>query len=110
MGRATPEASGTCADFAPPSLYKSYSKNGQAARMRPDCARDARNQPLTSSPLLLRRRRQLRQRPLQRRVIVILVFELAGEIIRVSLHVEMAVAGEVKEDRGRGSFVPRLQR
>src|SRR6185437_9554613 len=60
-------------------------------------------------PLFRRDFRQVRQRGFERLRVVVLVIELAGEIVAVGLHVEMAVAGEVEEDRRRLALLPRLQ-
>ena len=46
-----------------------------------------------------RNRRQIGKRGLQCRFVIVAVFEVAGEIIHIGLHIEVAVARQVEEDR-----------
>ena len=48
--------------------------------------------------ILRRHLRQRGERRLQFRLVVVAVFQLAGEVIGVRLHVEMAVARQIEQD------------
>ena len=52
----------------------------------------------------------MRQRLFEGGGIIVLILELAREVVGVGLHVEMAVAGEVEKDRRRCALLARLQR
>ena len=54
--------------------------------------------------------RQFRKRGVERRLVQVAILKLAGEIIGVGLHVEVAVAGQIEQDRARRALLLALKR
>src|SRR5262245_32857105 len=93
----------------------------------PSCPR-SRDAPATTSSLLCQRsgadprraraapsrrlldRRQAGERHRELAFVVVAVLQLAGEVVHVRLHVEVAVAAEVEEDRARDAFLAAADR